>query len=50
MTGAPLIRSLVLLLGEMPASYVSRLAAHHGTPPREFCSDFGMRWPFLCSG
>lgn len=50
MTRAPLIRSLDLLPGETPASYVSRLAAHHGTPPREFCSDFGMRWPFLCSG
>lgn len=50
MTGAPLIRSLDLLPGETPASYVSRLAAHHGTPPREFCSDFGMHWPFLCSG
>lgn len=50
MTGASLIRSLALLPSETPASYVSRLAAHHGTPPREFCSDFGMRWPFLCSG
>ena len=47
---APLIRSLELLRGETPASYVSRLAAYHGTIPREFCSDFGMRWPFLCSG
>ena len=47
---APLIRSLELLPGETPASYVSRLAAYHGTIPREFCSDFGMRWPFLCSG
>lgn len=50
MTRAPLIRSLGLLPGETPASYVSRLAAYHRTPPREFCSDFGMRWPFLCSG
>ncbi len=47
---ALLVRSLELLPGEPPASYVSRLAAYHGTIPREFCSDFGMRWPFLCSG
>lgn len=50
MTVAPLIRTLELLPWETPASYVSRLAVHHGTIPREFCSDFGMRWPFLCSG
>ncbi|SDG16746.1 TniQ protein [Celeribacter baekdonensis] len=36
--------------GETPASYVSRLAALHRTPPRDFCSDLGMRWPFLCTG
>lgn len=50
MSPAPLIRTLDLLPGETPASYVSRLASHHRTIPREFCSDFGMRWPFLCSG
>lgn len=50
MTTAPLIRTLELLPGETPTSYVARLAAHHRTIPREFCSDFGMRWPFLCSG
>lgn len=46
----PLVRSLNLLPGETPASYVARLAAHHCTIPRELCSDFGMRWPFLRSG
>ena len=50
MNKALLIRSLKLLPGETPASYVARLAVHHSTIPREFCSDFGMRWPFLCSG
>lgn len=50
MTSPPLTRTLSLRPGETPASYVSRLAAHHGTLPRDFCSDFGMHWPFLCSG
>lgn len=47
---ASLVRTLSLVDGETPASYVSRLAAHHGTIPRELCSDLGMRWPWLCSG
>lgn len=42
MTSPPLTRAMSLRLGETPASYVSRLAAHHGTLPRDFCSDFGM--------
>lgn len=46
----PLVRTLDLVEGETPASFVSRLAAYHGTIPRELCSDFGMRWPYLCSG
>lgn len=48
--GAPLARSLALHPGETPASFVARLAVHHRTIPRAFCSDLGMRWPFLCSG
>lgn len=50
MTVAPLLRTLPLREGETAASYVSRLAAHHGTVPREFCSDLGLRWPFLFRG
>ncbi|MBQ2262454.1 MAG: TniQ family protein [Loktanella sp.] len=36
--------------GEVPASIVSRIAARNGIFPRDLCSDFGLRWPFLCSG
>ena len=47
---AQLSLMLPLFEGETPASYVSRLATLHHTPPRDFCSDLGMRWPFLCTG
>lgn len=36
--------------GEMPSSFVSRLARLHGSNPRDFCSDMGLRWPDICSG
>jgi len=36
---------LPLIDGEMPTSFVSRLARLHGTNPRDFCSDMGMQWP-----
>lgn len=36
--------------GETGASYASRLAALFHKSPRDYCSDLGMRWPFLCSG
>lgn len=42
--------SVTPLAGETPASIVSRMAARNETAPRVFCSDMGMRWPFLCSG
>ncbi|MBU2867884.1 TniQ family protein [Pacificibacter marinus] len=47
---AQLSLMLPLIEGETPASFVSRLAALHQTSPRDFCSDLGMRWPFLCTG
>ncbi len=37
-------------VGEVPASIVSRIAARNGISPRDICSDFGLSWPFLCSG
>ena len=46
----PLVRTLLLFEGETQTSYVSRLAAYHGTSPRDFSSDLGMRWPSICSG
>ncbi|WP_339114472.1 TniQ family protein [Thioclava sp. GXIMD2076] len=36
--------------GETPASIAARLACRNETPPRDLCSDMGLRWPYLCSG
>jgi len=47
---APLVLALPFIEGETLHGYVSRNAALHETTPRNFCSDLGMRWPFLCSG
>jgi len=47
---APLTLALPLIEGETPSGYVSRSAKLYETTPRDFCSDLGMRWPFLCSG
>ena len=47
---APLVLALPLIEGETLPGYVSRSASLHNTTPRDFCSDLGMRWPFLCSG
>ncbi|MCK8484198.1 TniQ family protein [Aliiroseovarius sp. S2029] len=46
---APLVLALPLIEGETPYGYVSRNAQRHHTTPRDFCTDMGMRWPFLCS-
>ncbi len=47
---APLKLALPFIEGETLSGYVSRNAKLHETTPRDFCSDLGMRWPFLCSG
>jgi len=47
---APLVLALPLIEGETLSGYVSRSAQQYETTPRDFCSDLGMRWPFLCSG
>ncbi len=47
---APLVQALSFIEGETLSGYVSRNAKLHETTPRDFCSDLGMRWPFLCSG
>lgn len=47
---APLARALPFIEGETLSGYVSRNARLHEATPRDFCSDLGMRWPFLCSG
>lgn len=47
---APLALALPFIEGETLSGYVSRNAKLHETKPRDFCSDLGMRWPFLCSG
>ena len=36
--------------GETPISFVSRLAALHGTPLREFCRDLGLRFQGIVDG
>ncbi|MEM1009631.1 MAG: TniQ family protein, partial [Myxococcota bacterium] len=47
---APLVLALPFIKGETLSGYVSRNAKLHETTPRDFCSDLGMRGPFLCSG
>ena len=47
---SPLVLALPLIEGETLPGYVSRSASLYDTTPRDFCSDLGMRWPFLCSG
>lgn len=47
---APLIPCLPLIEGETLSGLVSRSAALFETTPRDYCTDLGMRWPFLCSG
>lgn len=47
---APLKPALPFIEGETLSGYVSRHAVLFETTPRDFCSDLGMRWPFLCSG
>ena len=46
----PLVLALPLIEGETLSGYVSRSAQLFRTTPRDWCSDLGMRWPFLCSG
>lgn len=45
-----LIPVLPLIEGETLTGFVSRSATLHETTPRDYCSDLGMRWPYLCSG
>lgn len=47
---APLVPVLPLIEGEVLTGYVSRSSKLYETTPRDFCSDLGMRWPYLCSG
>ncbi len=47
---APLNPALPFIEGETLSGYVSRQAKLHETTPRDFCSDLGMRWPYLCGG
>jgi hypothetical protein len=47
---APLVLALPLVEGETLHGYVSRNATLFEITPRDFCTDLGMRWPFLCSG
>ncbi len=47
---SPLLPSLPLKEGETLTGYVSRSAKLYETTVRDFCSDLGMRWPYLCSG
>lgn len=47
---SPLKPALSFMAGETLSGYVSRQAKLHETTPRGFCTDLGMRWPFLCSG
>lgn len=47
---APLLPALPLIEGETLTGYVSRSAKLYETTPRDFCTDLGMRWPYLCSG
>jgi len=42
--------ALQLQSEETITGYVSRYAALFDTTPRDFCSDLGMRWQYLCSG
>ncbi|WP_171233038.1 TniQ family protein [Ruegeria sp. HKCCA4812] len=47
---APLVLAPPLIEGESLNGYVSRSAQLFGRTPRDFCTDLGMRWPYLCSG
>ncbi len=47
---APLVPALPFIEGETLTGYVSRSAKLFETTVRDFCSDLGMRWPYLCSG
>lgn len=46
----PLLPTLKHIEGETHTSFAARLAALHKSSPRDFYSDLGLRWPFLCTG
>lgn len=46
---ATLLPALPIVEGETIPGYVSRYAKLFGITARDFCSDVGMRWPWLCS-